>query len=383
MKNFRKFLTEGGNASVYQDGKLVAQAEKIDLSKIDRNDVTEQVKRMMYELDAEFEKVYGIPIWEHLGMIAFGNVFAGSSRFFMDDEISDEEFKAHKPTVGDIDVQVPHALKEPLDKLLVPGKIFGGMKYVGRADTSLQQLNTVWEATLSGIPVMIQCDFEPVEYIKGLPSPWSEFAHSADWGDIKAGIKGVFHKYLIGAVDFAYQKPITVLTRKTLKPKKIDAHDYAFSVEKGVREKYVLAKDEKGKPIMVGGEQAFFEIDPKEADYITDIASIYEVLFRIVPSSSDLQKFKSFTGVVDLIDAEFSGSQQAMIADEFLKRCWGKGAQALERDAPEIDAKAKWAAVNYLADKLQMPSIIKKAELLVGEYYKSYKMSADRLKSSR
>jgi len=368
----------GGNASVFKDGQLVAQAEKIDLSKVSRGSIIPEVKKTLHAIDSAFAKEYGVHLWPNHSIIDNGSIFAGSSQFFMDQSISHDEFTQHKPTVGDIDVQIPHAYKDHLDKILKPGKHFGLMKYHGRADTSLSQLNCVFELKAGIHTINIQIDFEPVDWHEEGPTGWSQFAHSADWDDIKSGVKGVFHKYLVGAVDFAYQKPITVLTRKTLKPKKVDAHDYAFSVEKGLRQKYVLAKDEHSKPIMVDGVQAFFEIDPKEADYITDVASIFVVLFRIVPDHDDLKKFASFTGVVDLIDREFSGSQQALIVDEFLKRCWGKGAQALERDAPEIDAKAKWAAVNYLADKLQMPSIIKKAELLVGEYYKSYKMSKDR-----
>lgn len=383
MKTFRQFLSEGGNATVFVNGEAAHAAESMDVTKHDRTELVNAFQKTLSDVNVAFYAAYGFNLWDHYDLSS-GKVFAGSSKFFVDTDIPDEEFVKHKPTVGDVDVQIPDVTKDLVDKLLVVGKSFGPMKYLGRSDTSPMQLNTVWEyETSEGHVLKVQLDFEPVEWHEGSPSPWSEFAHSADWDDIKSGVKGVFHKYLIGSIDFAWPRQITVLTKKTMKAKKVDTHDYAFSVDRGLRGKYVLARDEKGKQIEVDGQPAFFEVDTKDAEYTTDLASIYEVLFRIVPTTEDLKKFKSFIGVVQLLDQELDGSQQSLVADEFLKRCWGKGAQQLTRDDPEADARAKWAAVELLADELKMPSVLKKADEMVAEFYKGYKMSSDRVRKNK
>ena len=61
-------------------------------------------------LNTLFEKETGSPIWEDFEVVKSGYV-NGSSQFFFDDGIDDDEFKKHKPRVGDVDITIQRTFK--------------------------------------------------------------------------------------------------------------------------------------------------------------------------------------------------------------------------------------------------------------------------------
>lgn len=339
----------GGNASVIINGEVVAQAVKLDLNIVSRPWLTNRVSKILHDLNTKFFGATGEYLFENPS-------FVGSSTHLFDDNISDDEFVAHKPTIGDIDVQIDPRFKAALSEFLVPGLKVYDSTYLGRSDNSLNQLNCIFE--IDGLP--IQIDFWFAE-----DGGWSKFSHSANWEDIKLGIKGVFHKYLLGSIDFAFPMgEITVLTRKTKKPKQVFAHPFAFSVDYGVRKKYES-----------DGEGHYFEIEPANATYERRQLEIIDMLFRCKHQIGDLEKLQSFVGIVKLMDKYLTAEQIKLVQDEFFARCFGKNAQQLERDDPAADRSCKMIALKFLQAEID--------EAQVERYYETYRSMDDRMKKSQ
>lgn len=390
---FKTFLAEGGNVSIVDDaGNVVATAEKIDLKKLDRDEVVDEIKAVLIAFNKKFQKKFKRELWDEK-MIEDGTIFAGSAKFFMDKSIPAAEFIKHKPTVGDVDVQCPEDEKENVDAVLVPGTEFGGHKYVGHGKSSPggKQLNTLFEIDTELGKVNAQIDFEFLEFENGKPTEWTSFSHSASWDDIKQGFKGVAHKYLLRSLGQAFQKERVIFTRKTKKEREPEmTHDFAFSVDRGLRAKYEDAVDDMGKALISkGGKPGHFEIpsaDLSNDDYDRDIESIMKKLFGLgpgqSPTSDDLNKFQSFVGLVDLMKKHFDKDQQKKVVEGFAELCWGKGGQQLERDNPEADNEIKTTAVDYLLTKLGLTSLKSKFGKMKKEFYDNYKSLADRIKSA-
>jgi hypothetical protein len=363
--SFREFITEGGNVAV---GDIQAQA--IDLSKIQRKEIVKIVIDGLLDLNKRFEKKYGSPLWSKDSYVKSGKVFSGSSEHFVNLNIEDSEFAKYKNSVGDIDVQVPDILEDKLSEFLTEGSKAGKMKYIGRSKNAIGQISSLYAVDFKP-PINIQVDFEFVPFQEmGLPTDWARFSHSSNWGDIVEGIKGAFHKYLVGSIDFAFKDSITVLKGKKRKPTKTTIHNLAFSVHKGLRKKYTLAKTDDGKQIFVGKEPAFLELTPKESKYITDIQSIFEMLFKVDPSKKDMQMFDSFVGIISLLKKYMKKKQVQDIFDEFIVKIWGKGGQKMYRNDPLKDLEQKSIAFNYFKKQLNVKS--KDADKLKQEYYDKY-----------
>ena len=126
MKTFNQFITEskilneGGNAPFInrETGEILGDAEKIDLKNVNRTRVTKSLQLMFAQLDKLYEKKHGKKLWNDFSVVESGHAFNGSAEHFFNKEISDNEFKLHKPMVGDIDVTIAHDKLKPLFDLL-------------------------------------------------------------------------------------------------------------------------------------------------------------------------------------------------------------------------------------------------------------------------
>lgn len=200
-----EMLMEGGN-SVAKDretGEVKQMAHKMDLSRVNRSHMKNALLDMFSKLNDLFKKEYKRPLWNDFSVVKSGLAFNGSSTYMFDDTISDEEFTKYKPKVGDVDVIVSKENGQDLFDLLAKyeDKKIGELVYLGNPKAKLgngHQINGVFKYEVPGTDYTAypQVDFELMKYNDdNTPDTWAKFSHNSDWNDIKAGFKGVNHKY--------------------------------------------------------------------------------------------------------------------------------------------------------------------------------------------
>jgi hypothetical protein len=263
MIRFAQFLVEGGNVKVGEH-----QAGPIDVKKHKRENVQADVHAALTSIGDSFQKAHKADLFgpKHQALTT-GSAYSGSTKALFDKNISHEEFTKHKPSVGDVDVKIPGEHIDNLKTHLQPGQKHGKYTVVGskRSGTELHALMKHENGSVH------QVDFEKSEYKDGHPHPFEQFAHSADWGDIKQGFKGVHHKILLNAVGR-------------------DKHK--FGISKGLMSR----TDDKAEPIR-------------------DTHKITHTLFG---KDADEKQLHSFSGLVGLIKKHVPKEHHAAISDKFV-----------------------------------------------------------------
>lgn len=365
MKTFKTFIAEGGNVQI---GDVAA--ERIDLTKIDRNSIVTRINRTLQMVNLQFQKKYGLPLWNK-ELFASKKFLSGSAFHFFNKAIPTPEFVKYKNTVGDIDTQCDLAqesnIKEFLDS--ITGKKFGYVSFVGYK-SSAGQFITLW--AFDQPKINIQIDMELVDFANGKPTEWSQFSHSSDWADMKEGIKGVFQKYILRAMTTKTLREIIVLKGKKEVPTKVISTDLAFSVGQGLREKLTPVMD-GDKHRTIDGLQVYKEIPTKSSTYINDLKIMFEVLFGVSPKPVELEMFGSFVGCLQLVKKHFSQQEQAKVVDGFAYTLWGPAGQGLYRGNPELDQREKMAAFLKMTDTLGVKYDHVKIDKMRVEYYERYK----------
>jgi len=395
FKSFIQFINEGGNARVIdrKTGKVIARAEKMDLKKFNRHELVTDIVDALSALNDLFEKEYGRKIWKNFNVVRSGQAFSGSTEFFINLDIPDEEFVQHKPSVGDIDVIIPKEISGKFEEFMptIEGKkLTPNVTYMGQDRTDF---GTTWLAVFKykngKNEVNFQIDFEYGDWDdkKEEPSGWAKFSHNSDWEDIKKGIKGVHHKFLlINLARALSKKDDIVIATPSSTPDKIKLVGgkkaeqtprlLAFSVDKGLRIKYKQMEDKDGKPIEHDGKLVFQEIPTATSNYIKNVDEIYSYIFGEEAKPEDLKKMKSFLGLADLIKNKVSKTNIEDLFDFVLnENLFGKRAQILEKNNPTLDRKVKQAMVDKLFEIF--PYLAKRkeeVEKMADEYYKNFKM---------
>lgn len=390
-----------------------AFAEKIDLQQVHRSVLQFDIRAIVESINMYHDSSLGFPIWSNEALEGT-TIYNGSSMLFMDENISDKEFLKYKPTLGDLDITVPLQHKLSLWQLLrdLEGvQLTENVIYVGSnrtTETSIgQQINSVLE--FKPTKSLFQIDWEFVLYEDKVPTKWSKFSKSANWDDMKLGIKGVFHKYLLRAItrnasllnDVAVLTPssgcgseaeVISLTKRILGFMHLTQEDedefnklnkelnsirpklskpfigktinqYAFSILYGIRDKIQFQFDATGAPLIVDGKRAIKITPVENSTYIDNPKDIFTLLFQREPSVDDLLALESFTGLVGLIKDR---PDLPAIVDEFIDIMWGirpgsvdqytkpldltNAGQALERDSWERDRDIKMTALEYLRE---------------------------------
>lgn len=168
-----------------------------------RSTVTNDIKNSLSDLHDSFHEETGKHLFgEGHKALKTGSAFSGSSSHLVNSKISDDELHKHKPTMGDIDTQVPKEHLADLHKHLTIGKKFGsytvaGVKKHGNEVSILAKHENGQHH---------QIDFEGVDYHNNEPTKGEQFAHSSSWEDMKHGIKGVSHKQLLNAAGGEHHK---------------------------------------------------------------------------------------------------------------------------------------------------------------------------------
>jgi hypothetical protein len=307
-------------------------------------------------------------------------------------KLSDEEFVEYKPVVGDIDITIPGEKLESLHTLLDTlqgSQLTSRVKYVGQKPSiSHDQINAVFAYAFdeSERPLNIQIDFEAVGYENSGPSEFVKFARSSEWPDIKGGVKGVFHKYLLRclATVLSKQEDVVLLTPASPlePPEKVKiskvtdpVHLLSFSVDKGLRTSAAQQFLPSGEPLLINGKRAFKKLSTAEAEYHQSRSTIFSLIFGTEPIGNEVSLFGSYTGILQLMQDHLDNRDiEAVYLDFIGNKLYGKNGQALDVFDPKNDMQAKIPAVNVFKQKFPFLSTHDGyLEGLIDEYYKNYK----------
>ena len=337
MKSFKEFILEGGNIVVThpETGESIG-SDSIDSN--DRGSVSKDIHNSLSELDKSFHKKHGTSLFGN--SLKNGTAYAGSTKHFMDKGISDAEFKKHKPSVGDIDTQIPEEHKDKLEEHLQPGSKYGNFTVVGNKKHG-SQISAVMKHEPTG--KHHQVDFEPTEYDSKTkePNKFAQFSHSSDWGDVKNGVKGAFHKILLSSTTAAGNRPGIVENKKGVRNVD-DIETHAFSVDKGLRERH------KQIDSTISGQPVYKELAPKESNYDTDLNSIHKKMFGKHATQEDINRIGNFTGLAKHIKEHIPEEHHEKIVNKFMNSLYHPKKGMIISKNPVEDHAVKQNAVKEL-----------------------------------
>lgn len=356
----KKALSEGGNLAL-PGGH---EAQQIDLKVHNRGYIVPILNNLIHSINDAYAQQYQTPLWEPK-LIQQRAFLSGSSLHFFNTDIPDDEFTRVKPKVGDIDTQVNKDYEANLNQFLAAhqNKVIGPATLLG-FQRGNEQFSSLWEFT--DPPIKVQIDLEFVAYDKKGPTAWSQFSHSSSWDDLQAGVKGVFHKFLIQAfttltsTDFLLQKSVGRGANKTFQhvPTRDNMFSFAVSSKEGggLRAKYAPVMDEKGKPLYIDGQPV---MQPLPAQgYDQDLTNIFATIFGDRVNKPQLKKLLpdmwSFTGLLKVMNAVLSPDEKQEVLTGFIEKLYGKGAQGLYKNDPDRDMTEKNAALNLMLQALQI-----------------------------
>jgi hypothetical protein len=376
-------LFEGGNLAIGPH-----QAKSIDLTAVERNTIIPKLNQLLLSIDNLYNQTYGEPLWGKK-LLSTGGFLSGSSlHFFNVKGISDEKFVSKKPTVGDIDTMVDKNKEQNLQKLLLAynEKQIGPAKLLGFKRGN-EQFSALWE--IDDPKLYVQIDFEFVEFEKDSPSEWAKFSHSSAWEDLQAGVKGVFHKYLIQSLagltlkNFYLRKLVGrgKLRQEQDVPTSDNMYSFAVSSKEGggLRPKYDPVIDPAtGKPLVVNKLPVM--TTAPATGYIRDVKSIFSKLLGHKLKATDIKRiydnFWSFTGILSAMNNVLSLEEKQKVANDFIQRTIGPGVQGLYKNNPDKDIKEKLVAIDTMlrAFNLSKPNNF---DSMLQQYRQSYRMADD------
>ena len=377
---FKKQINEGGNLSL-PGGH---EAQHIDLKVHNRGYIVPILNNLINSINSAYQQHYQTPLWDPklLKQRAF---LSGSSLHFFNTDISDEEFVAKKPKVGDIDTQVNKEYEGNLEQFLTnnQGKVFGPAKLLG-FQRGNEQFSSLWEFT--DPPIKVQIDLEFVKYDKKGPTAWSQFSHSSSWEDLQAGVKGVFHKFLIQSFtsltnqDFLLRKMVGRGKARVEQDVPTTDNMVSFAVSSseggGLRAKYAPVMDEQGKPLVINGLPVMQALPP--AGYEQDLSQIFATIFGSRVNSAQLKKVLpktwSFTGLLEVMNMLLDTEEKQQVVDGFVDKLFASGAQGLYKNDPDRDIVEKNAALNLMFATLKV-SPPANLEQMRQDYKAGYKMT--------
>ena len=377
-------LKEGGNLEI--DGQA---AQHIDLKVHNRAYIVPVLNSLLNAINSGYQQQYQEPLWNPK-LLKTQQFLSGSSlHFFNTTGIPDEEFQRVKPKVGDIDTQVNKAYEGNLEQYLtsVQGKIVGNAKCLG-FQRGNEQFSSLWE--LTDPPIKVQIDLEFVKYDdKGKsPTAWSQFSHSSSWDDIQAGVKGVFHKFLIQAFtsltdqEFLLRKFVGRGKARVEQDVPTSDNMLSFAVSSkeggGLRAKYEPVLDDRGQPLVVDGLPVMRAL-PAEG-YEQDIGKIFGSIFGKKINGPQMKKleskFWSFTGLLEVMNTLLDQADKEKVVDSFINKIFAPGAQGLYKNDPDRDLAEKNAALNLMLSTLKVTGPTN-LEQMRSDYKANYRMTSE------
>ena len=388
LRDFTKTLMEGGNLELDnpQDPTAPHRADEIDLKVHQRNYIIPILDKLLADINRNFKSQYKTPIWSEQ-LLASKQFLGGSSlHFFNTKGISDEQFLAKKPKVGDIDTQVNKELEDHIKAFLTTNthKQIGDSTLLGFSAGN-EQLNALFQ--FQDPPMKIQIDFEFGRYSPetNAPDEWFRFSHSSEWNDIQAGVKGVFHKYLYRSLSGTTSKQAYVAKMAgrgkaraiqiSDEPETINTASFAVASKQGggVSQKFVPYIDPAtNQPMIKNGLPVMQDIPTSDREYEQKLDKQFITFFGQPPQPEDTKLQWSFVGTLDLINKYIDQEKKAKILEDFLSICFEPGSQMITRDDPQRDAQTKFVAVDLMIEKLGLQAMRPTAVQMAKEYEDDY-----------
>lgn len=358
-------LFEGGNLAAGTDKGWrgdpdAGAAQQINLQVTNRSIIVPILNQLLAAIDAAYQSQHKEPLWNPK-LLKSQKFLSGSSlHFFNVKGIDDKTFTTNKPKVGDIDTMVDKDKEASLDQFLQQNinKRIGNAKFLGYQRGN-EQFSSLWE--LDNPPIKIQIDLEFVQFDKAGPTPWSRFSHSSDWNDLQAGVKGVFHKFLIGSLgilskrEFILRKLEGRGKARDYVDKPVEDSMFSFAVSSkeggGLRPKYTpVVNPSTNEPEMKDGLPVMLALPA--SGYEQDIGRIFQTLFGVRMSEKAAnqlaKKFWSYTGLLEVMNKLLDNTEKSRVLGSLLNKAFGQGAQGLYKNDPERDAAEKMAAINLM-----------------------------------
>jgi hypothetical protein len=226
-----------------------------------------------------------------------------------------------KETYHDIDILVNKNLKKDIEEVFKNTKAIRRTMYLGSGKFKHGIMSNVFYLEVQNNIIhptqvdFIFVDFErlPFKLFIEVPTDFSYFSHSCSPSDMKFGIKGVFHKYLINSI----------LTSHDDESNKIQ---YRFSVMSGMRNK---------------------EFTNSKTSYSKDLNIIFNTMFGTTLPNDEIENCYSFVGLIYLMTKYFDTNKLDTIAQIFYEHCCGNKARQIDKDITQ-DYIIKQKAIEYL-----------------------------------
>jgi len=337
-ETMRKYLSEGGNIEI---GGTTSEPLHVK----DREQHLKSIHKMLSSVNKSTGHVL---FGKHENALKKGTAFAGSTHHLMNPSIKTSELHKVKPSFGDLDVQIPAEHKDHVEKALATGAKHGDYTVVGTKKHG-SQISAVMKHK-SGAHHQVDFESKPYDAATHEPTKFSQMSNNSHYGDLKSGLKGVFHKYLLGATTSANKQSGVVQSTKRGKVVHTPEEDikaHTFSVASGLRQKHTPVI-EGGKHKTVGGKLAYHEQKPSESHYDTDLSSIHHKIFGKKPGSGDVEAMHSFHGVAGLMKKHMNSEQQRNVVHSFVNKAYHpKEGQLLSKDH-KVDQEMKDHAIHAL-----------------------------------
>ena len=363
----------GGNLRVHGIGPSLIETKTTDMKSF-----VWSIRNLLRSIDEKFsDGDESRMIWPR----GIENYIAGSfSHFASADRMHLQSLSEIIPSINDIDVLVNRDCFVHFCQFICMNETFGLFEKIGQSSSKTSQLSVMFK-----IPndrpgpdhFFVQVDFIAADFENDLPTEWERFAHSSSIDDLKLGIKGVFHKLLLGSIDFAGKHQAYLIERSETKnafAKLTKIHDHAFSVLHGVRKKYQ-------QETSIGGIPMVRALKKPEYVYVNDVPSIIKILFGLddFPTQDQIYTCHSFVGLTKAIKHTFNSNRigRLHILEAFTDRIFGFRAQKLNNDLTK-DREIKFRALNYLISELKMDDSCRTEmnEEVAKKFYEKYFQTA-------
>lgn len=330
-----KALDSNGNVLIY-NGKEAIPKPLI----VKNTEFADLIIQTMKQINKEHLRKYNFLVWKE-NLLSY---FVGSSYVIFRNDLLNV-----KNTFGDIDILVPnhfkHSFRDVIENIKTPIQFVGHNRYNQENPTSF---NCVYD--YNGNLFQIDFLFEDEKLFD-----WHRFSKSSHEDDLKEGIKGVFHKYLLMALTRNIEK----IQGKLLTPKsslenpKFSKNQpavmnaYTFSVQYGIRTKYQKVGE-------LDGENLVKIVYSEPINNIDDICEILGL------KRHEVTNYVSIATYMPILD-----NYEDIVLD-FIDKLWSPNAQPLYRNDWERDLKEKTRALRYLYKEGRLDSFIDKS---IMEYY--------------
>lgn len=352
-------------------GEPVQAKTKLSISGGKARTVSNDIRELTHALNKKLK------LWNpNNPFIANGYMYNGSSQHLMNPSLVDKIEKI-KPTFGDIDIIIPKSRGgdveafldgiddnnpkwEPRDDF----KITNNFYYVGRTRSNASipdQTVTLWY--YKPTDQIVQIDFEhddmQIVNVNGnkfqKPSDWTKFSKDSPWDDLESGIKGLAGALMLRSLTRAATRidDAVVLTpggaKKMKDGKELTPRDITTSTQHSLPSHFTLNTGGGGAGIrraynkvgtMSDGKAAYEFIDAKTGktlgkDFalIVDIPTIFEVLFNKKPSADELNKFRSFKGLLKFMKRYLDKKTIVLALKRFQEQLKLESLSPIERNA--------------------------------------------------